>query len=169
MSEDDLLRALTVLCRRATPTTRIELLSTRSRGLKKAAWAAFFVAMRRLAGRRCARLIFTETEQGLGSPRPIMRQYELVDRVRKYNPHTNEALLDRAYVYAMKAHGSQTRASGDPYFSHPLEVAAILTDMRLDDAPSLRRSCMTRSRIPRRRARRSIRSSARISARWSMA
>ncbi len=64
----------------------------------------------------------------------MMRQYELVDRVRRYNPHVNEDLLNRAYVYAMKAHGSQKRASGDPYFTHPLEVAAILTDMRLDDA-----------------------------------
>src|SRR5271157_5004542 len=64
----------------------------------------------------------------------MMRQYELVDRVRKYNPHTDEDLLNRAYVYAMKAHGAQKRASGDPFFSHPLEVAAILTDMKLDDA-----------------------------------
>ncbi|GGF73402.1 GTP pyrophosphokinase [Azorhizobium oxalatiphilum] len=64
----------------------------------------------------------------------MMRQYELVDRVRRYNPQTDEALLDRAYVYAMKAHGTQVRASGDPYFSHPLEVAAILTDLKLDDA-----------------------------------
>jgi len=64
----------------------------------------------------------------------MMRQYELVDRVRRYNPATDEALLDSAYVYAMKAHGTQTRASGDPYFSHPLEVAAILTDLKLDDA-----------------------------------
>ncbi|WP_024341122.1 RelA/SpoT family protein [Bradyrhizobium japonicum] len=64
----------------------------------------------------------------------MMRQYDLVERVRSYNPNTDEDLLNRAYVYAMKAHGSQTRASGDPYFSHPLEVAAILTDMKLDDA-----------------------------------
>jgi GTP pyrophosphokinase len=64
----------------------------------------------------------------------MMRQYELVERVRRYNPHTNEAQLNRAYVYAMKAHGKQRRASGDPYFSHPLEVAAILTDLKLDDA-----------------------------------
>src|SRR5262249_54680800 len=63
-----------------------------------------------------------------------MRQFELIERVRRYNPNSNEALLDRAYVYAMKAHGSQIRASGDPYFSHPLEVAAILTDLKLDDA-----------------------------------
>ncbi len=64
----------------------------------------------------------------------MMRQYELVERVLKYDPKANEALLNRAYVYAMKAHSNQKRASGDPYFSHPLEVAAILTDLRLDDA-----------------------------------
>jgi guanosine-3',5'-bis(diphosphate) 3'-pyrophosphohydrolase len=64
----------------------------------------------------------------------MMRQYELVDRVRRYNPQADEAALNRAYVYAMKAHGAQKRASGDPYFSHPLEVAAILTEMKLDDA-----------------------------------
>ena len=65
---------------------------------------------------------------------PMMRQYDLIERVRRYNPDTNEALLNRAYVYAMKAHGEQRRASGDPYFSHPIEVAAILTDLKLDDA-----------------------------------
>jgi GTP pyrophosphokinase len=64
----------------------------------------------------------------------MMRQYELVERVLNYDPKADEALLNRAYVYAMKAHGSQRRASGDPYFSHPLEVAAILTDLKLDDA-----------------------------------
>src|SRR5690348_8526815 len=69
------------------------------------------------------------------SPRSrMMRQYDLVERVRSYNPETDEDLLNRAYVYAMKAHGGQTRASGDPYFSHPLEVAAILTGLKLDDA-----------------------------------
>ncbi|MGA8821949.1 MAG: hypothetical protein WB613_03905, partial [Pseudolabrys sp.] len=45
---------------------------------------------------------------------PMMRQYDLIERVRRYNPDTNEALLNRAYVYAMKAHGEQRRASGDP-------------------------------------------------------
>lgn len=64
----------------------------------------------------------------------MMRQYELVERVLNYDPKADEALLNRAYVYAMKAHGNQKRASGDPYFSHPLEVAAILTDLKLDDA-----------------------------------
>ncbi len=64
----------------------------------------------------------------------MMRQYELVERVLKYDPKADEALLNRAYVYAMKAHGNQKRASGAPYFSHPLEVAAILTELKLDDA-----------------------------------
>src|SRR6187401_3652003 len=68
------------------------------------------------------------------SRKPMMRQYDLIERVRRYNPNTDEALLNRAYVYAMKAHGEQKRASGDPYFSHPLEVAAIVTDLKLDDA-----------------------------------
>ena len=64
----------------------------------------------------------------------MMRQYELVERVKRYNPNCDEALLDKAYVYGMMKHGPQKRASGDPYFSHPLEVAAILTDLRMDDA-----------------------------------
>jgi len=64
---------------------------------------------------------------------PIMRQYDLVEKVLSYNAKANEALLNRAYVYAMKAHGQQKRASGDPYFSHPLEVASILTGLKLDD------------------------------------
>lgn len=64
----------------------------------------------------------------------MMRQYELVERVQAYNPNTDEALLNKAYVYAMQKHGTQKRASGDPYFAHPLEVAAILTDLKLDDA-----------------------------------
>ena len=63
-----------------------------------------------------------------------MRQYELVERVTSYDPNADESLLNRAYVYAMQAHGHQVRASGDPFFSHPLEVAAILTDLHLDDA-----------------------------------
>src|SRR5438034_8238035 len=73
-------------------------------------------------------------KQKKSSPPPMMRQYDLIERVKRYNPNASEALLNRAYVYAMKAHGEQKRASGDPYFSHPLEVAAILTDLKLDDA-----------------------------------
>jgi GTP diphosphokinase / guanosine-3',5'-bis(diphosphate) 3'-diphosphatase len=64
----------------------------------------------------------------------MMRQYELVERVKRYNPSADEALLNRAYVYAMMAHGNQKRASGDLFFGHPLEVAAILTDLKLDEA-----------------------------------
>ncbi len=63
----------------------------------------------------------------------MLRQYELVERVKAYDPQADEDLLNRAYVFSMKAHGSQLRASGDPYFSHPIEVAGILTDLQLDD------------------------------------
>lgn len=64
----------------------------------------------------------------------MMRQYELVERVLAYNRNADEALLNKAYVYAMQKHGGQKRASGDPYIAHPLEVAAILADMKLDDS-----------------------------------
>jgi GTP diphosphokinase / guanosine-3',5'-bis(diphosphate) 3'-diphosphatase len=64
----------------------------------------------------------------------MMRQYELVERVTSYDPDANEDLLNRAYVYAMRAHGGQTRASGEAYFNHPLEVAGILAEFKLDDA-----------------------------------
>ncbi len=63
----------------------------------------------------------------------MLRQYELVERVKAYDPDADEDLLNRAYVFSMRAHGSQLRASGDPYFSHPIEVAGILTDLKLDD------------------------------------
>ena len=53
---------------------------------------------------------------------------------RAYDPQADEDALNRGYVFAMKAHGAQTRANGDPYFSHPLEVAGILTHYRLDTA-----------------------------------
>ncbi|MFI4934325.1 MAG: RelA/SpoT family protein [Caulobacterales bacterium] len=64
--------------------------------------------------------------------RKFLRQYELIERVKSYDPSADEALLNRAYVYAMRMHGSQKRASGDPYFAHPIEVAGILTDYRMD-------------------------------------
>ena len=79
-------------------------------------------------------MTLAETASKRPAPAKMMRQYELVDRVRSYNPHADEDLLNRAYVYAMKAHGAQKRASGDPYFTHPLAVAAILTDLKLDEA-----------------------------------
>lgn len=64
----------------------------------------------------------------------MIRQFELVERVKSYDPGADEDALNRAYVFAMKAHGSQRRASGDPYFSHPIEVSGILTSLRLDTA-----------------------------------
>lgn len=64
----------------------------------------------------------------------MIRQYELVEAVKAYDPSADEDLLNRAYVFAMKAHGTQQRAGGDPYFTHPLEVAGILVEMRLDVA-----------------------------------
>src|SRR5579875_3214798 len=64
----------------------------------------------------------------------MMRQFELVERVKAYDPSADEAAINRAYVYSMKAHGSQKRASGDPYFSHPVEVAGLLAQMKLDSA-----------------------------------
>lgn len=62
----------------------------------------------------------------------MLRQYELVEQVKAYDPDADEDLLNRAYVFSMMAHGNQMRASGDPYFSHPIEVAGILTDLKLD-------------------------------------
>ncbi|MEO0681971.1 MAG: bifunctional (p)ppGpp synthetase/guanosine-3',5'-bis(diphosphate) 3'-pyrophosphohydrolase, partial [Pseudomonadota bacterium] len=64
----------------------------------------------------------------------MIRQFELIERVRAYNPGADEALLNEAYVFGARAHAGQTRASGEPYFNHPVEVAAILAELRLDDA-----------------------------------
>ena len=64
----------------------------------------------------------------------MMRQYDLVEKVRSYDPGADEEILNRAYVFSMKAHGNQQRASGDSYFSHPVEVAGILSEKKLDAA-----------------------------------
>ncbi|MCR9212443.1 MAG: bifunctional (p)ppGpp synthetase/guanosine-3',5'-bis(diphosphate) 3'-pyrophosphohydrolase [Proteobacteria bacterium] len=64
----------------------------------------------------------------------MLRQVELVERVLSYDPDADEDLLNRAYIFTIKTHGSQVRASGDPYFSHPIEVAGILTELKLDTA-----------------------------------
>lgn len=64
----------------------------------------------------------------------MLRQYELVDLVKSYDKDADEDALNRAYVFAMKKHGAQLRASGDPYYSHPVEVAGILTKFKLDSA-----------------------------------
>ncbi|MEP3653319.1 MAG: bifunctional (p)ppGpp synthetase/guanosine-3',5'-bis(diphosphate) 3'-pyrophosphohydrolase [Litorimonas sp.] len=63
-----------------------------------------------------------------------LRQYELVELVKKYDPSANEALLNKAYVYSVQAHGQQLRHSGDPYYAHPIEVAGIVASLKLDIA-----------------------------------
>ena len=63
----------------------------------------------------------------------MMRQYELVERVRAYAPDVDEDRLNRAYVFTVQMHGAQKRASGDPYFSHPVEVAGLMTDLKMDE------------------------------------
>jgi GTP diphosphokinase / guanosine-3',5'-bis(diphosphate) 3'-diphosphatase len=67
------------------------------------------------------------------SVKAMMRQYELVERVRAYDPDVDEDRLNRAYVYTVQMHGAQKRASGDPYFSHPVEVAGLMTDLKMDE------------------------------------
>jgi GTP diphosphokinase / guanosine-3',5'-bis(diphosphate) 3'-diphosphatase len=74
------------------------------------------------------------TPRKAAHPVGFIRQAELVDLVRAYDRDADEDILNRAYIFAMKAHGGQTRQSGDPYFSHPLAVAAILTELRADPA-----------------------------------
>ena len=84
----------------------------------------------------------------------MLRQYELVEQIKAYDPDADEDLLNRAYVFSMMAHGNQLRASGDPYFSHPIEVAGILTDLKLDTetivtgifSMIMSRNCLLRSR-----------------------
>ena len=64
----------------------------------------------------------------------LLRQFELVERVREYDPSVDENLINRAYVYATVKHGSQKRHSGDPYFAHPIQVAGILTEYKFDSS-----------------------------------
>ena len=62
----------------------------------------------------------------------MVEQHELVERVKAYDPKFDEALLNRAYDFSKNAHGDQTSDPGALYFSHPVEVADILTNYRLD-------------------------------------
>lgn len=62
----------------------------------------------------------------------FLRQYELVEKVLRYQPDADEDLLNAAYVFAVQTHGSQKRASGDPYYAHPVAVAGLLADLGLD-------------------------------------
>src|SRR5690348_18088079 len=67
-------------------------------------------------------------------PRKFLRQNELVDLVKGYQPDANEDELNKAYVYAVMKHGQQMRHSGDPYFAHPVAVAGLLTDLKMDQS-----------------------------------
>ena len=64
----------------------------------------------------------------------IVRQFELTEKVRGYDPRADIDMIDAAYVLAMQAHGAQTRENGDPYITHPLAVADILAGYQLDTA-----------------------------------
>ena len=68
---------------------------------------------------------------------------DLVALVRNYNPKTNADRIIRAYEFGKQMHEGQFRHSGEPYFSHPVAVAAILTEQRLDDATIIPRTFPT--------------------------
>ena len=59
---------------------------------------------------------------------------DLIGRIRAYNPQTNADLISRAYEFGKEMHEGQFRHSGEPYFTHPIAVATLLADQRLDDA-----------------------------------
>jgi RelA/SpoT family (p)ppGpp synthetase len=81
---------------------------------------------------------FRKTEKAKPAKAParpkFLRQNELVDRVKAYQPDVNEDELNKAYVFALMKHGEQLRHSGDPYFAHPVAVAGLLTDLKMDQA-----------------------------------
>jgi len=64
----------------------------------------------------------------------MLNSDELINKVKVYNKFLNPEKLNKAYDFAVKAHSNQKRASGDPYSVHPIEVANILTDLKLDSA-----------------------------------
>ena len=64
----------------------------------------------------------------------MIQAQELIDHIKAYDPKVDEDLIRRAYDYGLRMHEGQKRAAGDPYFTHPLEVAMIITEMKLDAA-----------------------------------
>ena len=64
----------------------------------------------------------------------MLNSSELINKVKIYNKFLNPERLDKAFNFAVKAHQNQKRASGDPYSAHPIEVANILTELKLDSA-----------------------------------
>ncbi|MDF1593675.1 MAG: bifunctional (p)ppGpp synthetase/guanosine-3',5'-bis(diphosphate) 3'-pyrophosphohydrolase [Desulfobacterales bacterium] len=62
----------------------------------------------------------------------MIRITDIIDRVLSYNPDADVGMIDRAYIYSARVHEGQVRLSGEPYLMHPLEVAGILSEMKLD-------------------------------------
>jgi GTP pyrophosphokinase len=62
----------------------------------------------------------------------MIRITDILDKISEYNPGGDSDIIDRAYIYSARAHEGQVRLSGEPYLSHPLEVADILADMKMD-------------------------------------
>jgi guanosine-3',5'-bis(diphosphate) 3'-pyrophosphohydrolase len=63
----------------------------------------------------------------------MLRFNDIADRMLEYNPHVDLERLQRAYVFTAKVHDGQERLSGEPYLIHPLEVAGILVELRVDE------------------------------------
>jgi len=59
----------------------------------------------------------------------MIRITDILDKIEAYNPGGDLDIIDRAYIYSARVHDGQTRLSGEPYLSHPLEVADILADI----------------------------------------
>ena len=64
----------------------------------------------------------------------MLNSNDLINKVKLYNKFLNPDTLSKAYDFALKAHQNQKRLSGDPYLIHPVAVADILTDLKLDSA-----------------------------------
>ena len=64
----------------------------------------------------------------------LLSSDDLIDAIKEYNPSTNVDLIEKAYHFGLNAHAGQVRKSGEPFFSHPVQVAKILSELKLDDA-----------------------------------
>jgi len=62
----------------------------------------------------------------------LIRVNDVIDKIAEYHPEADLGIIERAYIYSARVHEGQVRLSGEPYLSHPLEVAGILADMKLD-------------------------------------
>src|SRR6266852_1311980 len=64
----------------------------------------------------------------------MIRLNDILERVSTYRPEADLDLIKKAYVYSAKVHQGQIRKSGEPYLIHPLEVAGLLAELKLDEA-----------------------------------